>query len=66
MAAQTGYNLASRREVPHAKRGGRLVFSEVELRAWLVENRRTKADGSTASSFNYVIAPTTRKKGGKR
>ena len=37
MAEQTGYNLASRREVPFAKRGGKLIYSESELRQWMME-----------------------------
>lgn len=40
MAKQTIYNLASKRLIPHAKRGGRIIFEEDKLRSWLVENKR--------------------------
>ena len=44
MAKQTIYNLVSKRLIPHAKRGGRIIFDEDKLRSWLVENDRPLCD----------------------
>ena len=65
MAAQTGYNLASKREVPHSKRGGKLIFSETELRAWLLENRQpTRAEA--VKNAHRLIGTPRRNLGNKR
>lgn len=65
MASQTGYNLTSRGKVPYAKRGGKLIFSEKELREWLTENHHPVVD-SADKNLKFVIAPTIRKKGGRK
>lgn len=64
MAEQTGYNLASRREVPFAKRGGKLIFSESELRLWMMENRRPMQREMVANAHQFITSP--RRKGGTK
>lgn len=64
MAEQTGYNLASRREVPFAKRGGKLIFSESELRQWMMENRRPMQREIANNANQFIASP--RRKGGKQ
>ncbi|MGI8788224.1 MAG: helix-turn-helix domain-containing protein [Pyrinomonadaceae bacterium] len=36
----TIYDLVFKRQIPHSKRGKKLIFSRAELTAWLQENRR--------------------------
>jgi predicted DNA-binding transcriptional regulator AlpA len=52
----TIYDLVFKRQIPHSKRGKRLMFSRIELTAWLTENRR-----KTQSELRAEAANTTGK-----
>lgn len=64
MAEQTGYNMASQGKVPFAKRGGKLVFSEAELRAWMLEERHPTKKEAIANAHQLVESP--RRKGSQK
>lgn len=44
------YDLVHKRQIPHSKRGKRLIFSRAELTAWLQENRRRTQTELTAEA----------------
>lgn len=45
LAKPTIYGLASKRKIPHSKRGKKLYFSRKELLDWLTkDNRKSKGD----------------------
>jgi len=65
LARQTGYNLVSKKAVPHYKRGGKLLFSEEELRKWLLEHPQITSDKSYHLAHQNVILRRKKKGGAK-
>ncbi|MCY7349798.1 MAG: helix-turn-helix domain-containing protein [Cytophagaceae bacterium] len=65
LAAQTVYNLVHRGELPSHKPMGKLVFSELELREWMLSNRRGTRPQRISDAHQHVQRPR-RKKGGLR
>ncbi|HUS87498.1 MAG TPA: helix-turn-helix domain-containing protein [Bacteroidales bacterium] len=55
------YKLTSTGKIPHAKIGKRLIFSRVELDAWMKE--RTVRKGSSEKQASDNLAKSARKKG---
>jgi excisionase family DNA binding protein len=49
------YKLTSNREIPHYKKGKRLVFKKDEIDAWLLENKVKTMDDLQREATRYSI-----------
>lgn len=63
LAKQSIYNAVSQRVIPHSKRGGRIVFEEETLRAWMIENRRLTKE-ETDLNDSQSVTHYKKQKGG--
>jgi excisionase family DNA binding protein len=62
----TLYQMTSQRQIPHYKRGRRLIFIQSELKRWRLSKVFTNAELDTLSATNrYLDAPLSNKRGRK-